>query len=192
MTQSTSTMVSASGSIRHARREDVPAILYLIRQLAECEGETKSMEATESKLESTIAFGPPNSNTKLSATEPSEPTSPAKPVRCLLAIDETGKAVGVAIYFYSYSTWQAKPGVFLEDLFVLPTERGKGFGKRLLAELAKEVANIEGGRLEWNVFRANKAGIKFYESAGANLRHELIKMRVDGGDLNRLASITQR
>ncbi|KPM44441.1 hypothetical protein AK830_g2066 [Neonectria ditissima] len=168
--------VSAPANVRHARREDVPAILNLIRQLAECEGEMKSMEATESKLESTIAFGPPTSDPKRPASEPSEPTSPEKPVRCILIFNDSEKAVGLAIYYYNYSTWQAKPGVFLEDLFVLPSERGKGLGKRLLAELAHEVVKIKGGRLEWNVFRANRAGIKFYESTGANLRNELIKM----------------
>lgn len=100
-----------------------------------------------------------------------------------------GETVGIALYFYSYSTWRARPGIFLEDLFVRQTERNNGYGKRLLVELAKEVEAMRGGRLEWNVLKWNEPSIKFYESIGAKALDEWVGMRVDGDALTGLARL---
>jgi len=95
----------------------------------------------------------------------------------------------MALYFYNYSTWRARPGIYLEDLFVRPSQRKKGYGKMLLVELAKEVAALKGGRLEWAVLKWNEPSIKFYESIGAQMMSEWVGMRVDGDALVRLAGM---
>ncbi|KAK3502151.1 acyl-CoA N-acyltransferase [Neurospora crassa] len=189
-------MASTAPVVRHARREDVPAILGLIRELADYEHALDSVEATEETLAATIAFAPsdpsvvsPSPETGLPITEP---VSPSKPARCLVLTDpESGVVVGMALYFYNYSTWRARPGIFLEDLYVKQSERKKGYGKRLLVELAKEVEAMKGGRLEWNVLKWNEPSIKFYESEaiGAQMMSEWVGMRVDGEGLPKLAKL---
>ncbi|KAK3323109.1 N-acetyltransferase-like protein [Cercophora scortea] len=175
-----------AATVRHAQREDVPAILSLIRELADYEHALSSVEATEAKLLSTIAFAPSSS----SSTDASELTSPTKPARCLvLTSPDDGAVVGIALYFYNYSTWRARPGIYLEDLYVKQSERKKGYGKRLLVELAKEVVAMQGGRLEWAVLKWNEPSIKFYESIGAQMMNEWVGMRVDGDGLTKLAGL---
>lgn len=93
----------------------------------------------------------------------------------------------MALYFYNYSTWRAKPGIYLEDLFVRESERGSGYGQRLLGMLAKEVVEMDGGRLEWSVLKWNEPSIKFYERIGAKAMSEWQVMRVDGEGLVKLA-----
>ncbi|KAL0944942.1 n-acetyltransferase-like protein [Colletotrichum truncatum] len=182
-------MASSSPVIRHARREDVPIILSLIKELAEYERELDSVLATEESLGNTIAFAPSDQTTYTPGKPATEPTSPSRPARCLLLFNEQGEGVGMALYFYNYSTWRAKPGVYLEDLYVRSTERKKGYGKRLLVELAKEVVAMDGGRLEWVVLKWNEPSIKFYESIGAKAMDDWVGMRVDGDALPKLASL---
>jgi GNAT superfamily N-acetyltransferase len=95
----------------------------------------------------------------------------------------------MALYFYNYSTWRSKPGIYLEDLFVKPSERGKGYGKRLLVALAQEVVAMGGARLEWSVLKWNEPSIKFYESIGAVAMNEWVGMRVDRKGLDKLAHL---
>ena len=101
----------------------------------------------------------------------------------------SSEVVGISLYFYNYSTWRARPGIYLEDLYVKQSERGKGYGRRLLVELAKEVVAMKGGRLEWSVLKWNEPSIKFYESEaiGAKMMTEWASMRVDGEALDKLA-----
>lgn len=170
---------------------DVPAILELIRELADYEHELQSVEATEATLLETIAFSSdddvsPSPTTGLAQTEP---TSPAKPARCLVLFTPAGVPAGIALYFYNYSTWRARPGIYLEDLYVRQSERKRGYGKRLLVELAKEVVAMKGGRLEWSVLKWNEPSIKFYESIGATMMNDWVGMRVDGENLGKLASM---
>ncbi|KAL2020632.1 hypothetical protein VTK56DRAFT_8122 [Thermocarpiscus australiensis] len=184
-------MASNGAIVRHARREDVPAILQLIRELADYEHELHSVEATEAKLLETIAFAPSDAP-DVSATgniPQTEPTSASKPARCLVLITPAGVPAGIALYFYNYSTWRARPGIYLEDLYVKQSERKNGYGKRLLVELAKEVVAMRGGRLEWSVLKWNEPSIKFYESIGARMMNEWVGMRVDGEALNKLATM---
>lgn len=94
----------------------------------------------------------------------------------------------MALYFYNYSTWRAAPGIYLEDLFVREHERRKGYAGRLLGELAREVLDMKGGRLEWSVLKWNEPSIKFYEGAGAKMMSEWVGMRVEGEEgLRKLA-----
>ena len=160
--------------IRHARREgqyclrpstlrialadctiDVPVILELIQELADYEHESASVLATPEKLLNTLAFAPsglvsPDNTTPSTGDD----VSSSRPARCLLvSANANAQPVGLALYFYSYSTWRAAPGIYLEDLFVRQSERGKGYGQKLLGTLAKEVVAMGGGRLEWSVLK---------------------------------------
>ncbi|KAI0127250.1 acetyltransferase [Xylariales sp. AK1849] len=183
-------MAPASCTIRHARRGDVSIILELIHELAAYEKEPRStVEATEDKLRSTVAFAP--DGVESASTAPNtESTSPERPARCLILFNESGAPAGMALYFYNYSTWRAKPGVYLEDLFVKESERKKGYGKRLLVELAKEVVAMDGGRLEWVVLKWNEPSIGFYEKViGAKMMSDWVGMRVDGEALTKLAGM---
>ncbi|TEY73593.1 hypothetical protein BOTCAL_0076g00250 [Botryotinia calthae] len=189
--------------IRHARREDIPGILTLIHELAAYEHESASVLATPSSLSKTIAFAP-SPLISPSNTTPStgDSISPTRPARCLLLFPpsspsssssssspQTPEPIGMALYFYNYSTWRASAGIYLEDLYVRDSERGKGYGSRLLSILAKEVVDMEGGRLEWSVLKWNEPSIKFYEgkSVGAKAMDGWQTMRVDGEALVKLA-----
>jgi ribosomal protein S18 acetylase RimI-like enzyme len=181
---------SACGSA-DKNRADVPAILELIRELADYEHELDSVEATETKLLETIAFAPSDlaANPGAGTSSQMEPTSSSKPARCLILTTPSGVPAGIALYFYNYSTWRARPGIYLEDLYVKQSERKHGYGKRLLVELAKEVVAMRGGRLEWSVLKWNEPSIKFYESIGAKMMSEWVGMRVDGEGLTKLATL---
>lgn len=160
----------------------------MIRELADYEHELDSVETTTSKLLDTIAFAPEGVDS--SSTAPNtEPTSPSRPARCLVLFNEAGAPSGMALYFYNYSTWRARPGIYLEDLYVRVSERKKGYGKRLLVELAKEVTAMGGTRLEWSVLKWNEPSIKFYESIGAQPMNEWVGMRVDREALTKLAGL---
>ncbi|KAI1432907.1 N-acetyltransferase [Xylaria sp. CBS 124048] len=181
-------MAPSPCTVRHARREDIPFILEMIRELALYEKEPDAVEATEDTLAATIAFAP--DNVESTSTAPNtEAITPTRPARCLLLFNEKGEAAGMALYFYNYSTWRAKAGIYLEDLFVRSVERKKGYGKRLLVELAKETVAMGGGRLEWSVLKWNTPSIDFYESIGAEAKNEWVGMRVDREGLTKLASL---
>jgi len=175
--------------VRHARREDVPTILQLIQALADYEKEPDAVLATEETLSSTIAFAPTGLISPSNTTQSTgDSISSSRPARCLLLFTPSGEPAGMALYFYNYSTWRAKPGIYLEDLFVKTEMRGKGYGWRLLAELAKEVVTMDGGRLEWSVLTWNTPSIQFYERIGAKAMTGWQTMRVDGDALKELAS----
>ncbi|KZF23352.1 acyl-CoA N-acyltransferase [Xylona heveae TC161] len=175
-------------TIRRALRSDVPAILEIIHGLAIYENAPHEVKATEESLHDTLSF----------ADDPSD----AKPgyARTLLAVvpdpnssDNAAKVkekvAGMALYFHNYSTWRAAPGIYLEDLFVWPEYRGKGYGKRLLTELAGEVRRVRGARLEWACLKWNKPSLDFYEAIGAKrMDDEWVGLRVDGEKLDKLAA----
>jgi GNAT superfamily N-acetyltransferase len=167
---------------------DVPTILQLIQELADYEKEPNAVQATHETLLSTIAFAP-TGLVSPSNTTPStgDAISSSRPARCLLLFTPSGEPAGMALYFYNYSTWRAKPGIYLEDLFVREKFRGSGYGQRLLGELAKEVVDMDGGRLEWAVLKWNTPSIQFYERIGAKALTEWQTMRVDGEGLRELA-----
>ena len=159
-------------AIRPATPADIPAILALIRELAEYEREPQAAVATAADL-LRDGFG----------------HTPR--FHCLIA-DIDNMAAGFALYFYSYSTWRGHAGIYLEDLFVRPAFRGQGIGKALLASVAA-IAVAEGcPRLEWAVLNWNTPAIDFYRSVGALPQSEWTTMRLSGAALARLAeSATQ-
>lgn len=105
----------------------------------------------------------------------------------VLIAEEDAKAVGFALYFYNFSTFVGKPGIYLEDLFVEPQHRGKGYGKALLTELAKIAAAENCGRLEWSVLDWNTPAIEFYKSLGAKPMDEWTVFRLDQEAISKLA-----
>ncbi len=154
--------------IRAATAADVPLILEFIRDLAAYERLLHEVEATEEKLHATL-FGP----------------RPA--AECILAFTDIGTPAGFAVFLTNYSTFLAKPGIYLEDLFVKPEHRGHGLGKALLLHLAK-LANDRGcGRMEWAVLDWNQPAIEFYESLGAERKLDWTICRLTGERLARYA-----
>lgn len=153
----------------------MPFILQAIQELAAYEKEADAVEATHASLRATIAFS-------------GHETSSSRPAKCLVATrGDGGVPQGIALYFYNYSTWTSRPGIYLEDLYVLESARGKGYGTRLLAALAREVVGMGGGRLDWSVLRWNEPSIKFYERIGAEKMEEWMGCRLSGEGLRRMA-----
>jgi GNAT superfamily N-acetyltransferase len=158
----------ADFKIRPARLEDVPMILQLIRDLATYERAPDEVAATERQLVD-VLFG-------------------EKPTAEVLLAFEGESPVGFAVYFYNFSTWLGRPGLYLEDLFVKPEKRGKGYGRALLIELAKIARDRGCGRMEWAVLDWNEPAIKFYRSLGAKPMHEWTVFRLTGDEIRKLAS----
>lgn len=158
-----------SNVIRPATPADVPLILEFIRALADYEKLPDEVTATEPQLLATLF-----------------PAGEAPVAHCVLAFAD-GEPAGFAIYFFNYSTWLARPGLYLEDLFVKPARRGRGVGKSLLLHLAK-AANARGcGRMEWSVLDWNQPAIDFYERLGARRLREWQICRLSGDALAQYA-----
>ncbi len=157
--------------IRAAKREEVGVILTLIKDLAEYEKAPDAVEAKESDLLKTIFA----ENQK---------------VFCEV-VEVEGEIVGMAIWFLNYSTWQGKHGIYLEDLYIKPEFRGRGYGKALLQHLAA-ICNERGyGRFQWWVLDWNSPAIEFYRSLGAEAMSEWTVYRVSGEPLRKLGGLQQ-
>jgi GNAT superfamily N-acetyltransferase len=157
--------------IRSATESDAPVILSLIRELAEYERAPDAVVATEAGLRD-VLFGPKRS------------------AEVLLAL-ESGEAVGFAVYFYNFSTWLGRPGLYLEDLFVRPALRGKGFGRALLERLAQIAKERGCGRMEWAVLDWNDPAIQFYRKLGAEPMNEWTVFRLTQEGIAKLAGGAQ-
>jgi len=159
--------MSSDFNICPARVEDVPIILQLIRDLATYERAPDEVVATEEQLIE-VLFG-------------------ERPVAEVLLAFEGESPVGFAVYFYSFSTWLARPGLYLEDLFVKPEKRGKGYGRALLVELAKIARDRGCGRMEWAVLNWNEPAIKFYRALDAEPMDEWTVFRLTREEIAKLA-----
>lgn len=159
----------AACTIRVARPEDVPTIFSLIRGLAEYERLADEMVGTEELLREHL-FG-------------------ARPYVETILAEAGGRAVGFALFFHNYSTFLTRPGIYLEDLFVLPEERGRGYGKALLTALGRLAVERGCGRLEWSVLNWNEPSIQFYKSLGAVGLNGWTVNRVTGDALQQLAQL---
>src|SRR3954468_5724189 len=153
--------------IRSARVEDVPIILELIRDLATYEHAPQEVTATEEQLRE-VLFGHRRS------------------AEVLLAF-EGESAVGFAVYFYNFSTWLGRAGLYLADLFVKPEKRGKGYGRALLVQLAKIARDRGCGRMEWAVLNWNEPAIRFYQTLGAKPMNEWTVFRLTPEEIAKLA-----
>jgi GNAT superfamily N-acetyltransferase len=156
--------------IRAATSADVPLILSLVRALAEYERAPHAVVATEDDL-LRDGFGPVPYYT------------------CLIAEHE-GRPAGFAFFFFDYSTWIGRPGIYLEDLFVYPELRGRGIGKALLQRVAAIAVEKGCARLKWAVLDWNTPAIDFYEAMGAEIQKEWLYVRLHGEALTRLAQST--
>jgi len=154
--------------IRDATVDDVPVIVSLVRELATYEREPDAVTATEDDYRVAL-FGP-------------DPRA-----WCLLAEDDTGDVVGFAVYFVNFSTWVGRHGLYLEDLFVRPTARGRGHGRALLAELARICVARDYRRIDWWVLDWNESAHRFYRGIGADPMDEWTVWRLTGEALTALA-----
>ncbi len=155
-------------SIRAATPEDIPLILEFIRELAEYE---RAPEQAVARPEDLLRDG--------WGKEPK--------FRVIIA-EWDRQPAGFALFFYNYSTWQGRPGLYLEDLFVRPPFRGRGIGKALLVQLARIAVSENCGRFQWQVLDWNQPAIDFYEVLGARKLSEWLTMRVESEALERLAA----
>ena len=159
--------MTTSFEIRGTTEADLPVILRLIRDLATYEREPNAVVATEPGLRE-VLFGPNRAAEVLLALENSEP-------------------VGFAVYFYNFSTWLGRPGLYLEDLFVRPENRGKGYGRALLERLAQIAKQRGCGRMEWAVLDWNDPAIQFYRKLGAKPMEEWTVFRLTEEGIAKLA-----
>ena len=155
-------------AIRPATPADLPLIAQFIRDLADYEKLAHEVRFDEAKLGEKL-FGP-------------------RPYAEVLIGEIDGTPQGFALFFHNFSTFEGRPGLYLEDLFVRPEARGSGLGKALLAHLAALCTERDCARLEWSVLDWNAPAIGFYQSLGAKLMDEWTVMRVDGEALTKLAS----
>ena len=159
--------MSGDFRIRDATPDDAPVILSLIRALAEYEKSPSEAVATEAQIRETL-FGPRRSAEVVLACEGKNP-------------------VGFAVFFHNYSTWLGRPGLYLEDLFVAPSARGRGYGRRLLAHLAMLARDRGCPRMDWSVLDWNEPAIGFYRALGAIPMDEWTVYRLTGPSLESLA-----
>jgi GNAT superfamily N-acetyltransferase len=158
----------AKFSIRLAKRDDVSTILSLIRELAEYERAPDEVVATEEGLLEAL-FG-------------------QQPAAEVLIGEEAGEPVCFALFFHNFSTWMGRRGLYLEDLFVRPDVRGKGYGRALLVRLAALAHERGCGRMEWAVLDWNEPAIKFYRKLGARPNDEWTIFRLTGDGIAALAA----
>ena len=154
-------------TIRKATPDDIPLILEFIRELAEYERAPQEAVATPEDLRRDGFSGEPHFYVEIA--------------------EWGGQPAGFALWFFNYSTWQGKPGLYLEDLFVRSRFRKNGIGKALLTHLAKVAVEKGCGRYQWQVLDWNTPAIDFYESLGAKVLKEWLTMRVSGDALRNLA-----
>ena len=152
--------------IRPATAADVPVIVRLIRALAEYERLSDQVVLEEGRLREHL-FGP-------------------RPAAEVLLAEDEGRVVGFALFFPNFSTFLGRPGLYLEDLFVLPEFRGRGHGKALFQALARLAVERDCGRLEWAVLDWNEPAVGFYRSLGAVPMDEWTVYRLTGPALEKL------
>jgi GNAT superfamily N-acetyltransferase len=155
-------------SIRPASSADLPLIAGLIRDLAEYEKLAHEVRFDEAVLHEKL-FGP-------------------RPYAEVVIGELDGVAQGFALFFHNFSTFEGKPGIYLEDLFVRPEARGSGLGKALLAHLAMLALERDCARLEWSVLDWNESAIGFYQKLGARLMDDWTVMRLDSANLAQLGA----
>ena len=158
---------SSNFEIKTAEEKNVGIIFIFIKELAEYERLSHTVVATENSLRQWLFGEHPMAEVILAYTH--------------------GKPVGFALFFHNFSTFEGKPGIYLEDLYVRPEYRGKGLGQQLLRYLAKLAKERDCGRFEWTVLDWNESAIQFYRKLGADLLKDWRICRVTGDSLEKLA-----
>ncbi len=158
-------------AVRPATRADLPLVAQLIRDLAAYEKLSHAVRFDEATLGEHL-FGP-------------------RPMAEVLVAEQDGVGQGFALFFHNFSTFEGKPGIYLEDLYVRPEARGAGLGKALLQALAGLAIARGCARLEWSVLDWNAPSIAFYRSLGARMMDEWRIMRVDSAALQQRGAVSQ-
>lgn len=153
-------------AIRAATPADAATIHRFVSELAAFEREPDAVESTPANLAAQLA-------------------GEGRPFECLL-VEEGGEPVGFALYFFNYSTWTGRPGLYVEDLYVTPAARGRGAGKALFLAMAGVAARRGCGRMEWSVLDWNEGAIAFYRALGARAMDGWTTFRLDSAALARL------
>ncbi|MNG84018.1 putative acetyltransferase [compost metagenome] len=153
--------------IRPAVRADAAQILTFITELAEYERARHEVTATLADIEHSLF-------------------DEGSTVHSLIC-ERDGQSIGFAVYFYSYSTWLGRNGIYLEDLYITPEQRGDGAGRQVLRHIAREAVEKGCGRLEWSVLDWNEPAIGFYQSLGAEAQDEWVRYRLEGEKLQAFA-----
>lgn len=153
--------------IRQAVKNDASLILHFIHELANYERAAHEVSASVSDIESSIF----SDNSRVHA----------------LICEYATQPIGFAVYFYNYSTWLGKQGIYLEDLYISPEHRGMGAGTALLRHLARKAVDENCGRFEWSVLDWNTPAINFYQSIGAKPKSEWVGYQLAGNALNSFA-----
>jgi GNAT superfamily N-acetyltransferase len=153
--------------VRHASDADLLAVMELLALEAEFDGCRDALVATEEQLRQAFFSSSPSA-------------------QILLAVID-GQAIGLATYFQTFSTYQAKPAIWLDDLYVREGYRSHGVGRALMVELARIAKGLGCGRIEWTVNLGNDRGISFYERHGAVVRHLYRCVRLDADGIDRLS-----
>lgn len=190
-------ITTSTYTIRYATQSDVPAILTLLRELAEYEKELSSCKTTEEMLLATLSF--PINPTPPTSSSPTSINFTKGYARTLIVSpsDSPDAVAGIAVYFPNYSTWTG-PGIYIEDMVITSSQRGKGYGTALLSALAREVGgsgDVKGvneygmGRLQWSVLKWNKPAIDLFlsDTVGAFVKDEYMGCQVEGESLAELA-----
>ena len=152
--------------ILEAAEKDVPALLAMIRELAEFEHLQQELEITQASLQVAL-FGDHPSATAFLVFVEDEP-------------------VGYAVCYRTFSTFKGRPGIFLDDVYVRPAHRNRGFGRALLERVARSGMEVNPGRYEWIALRWNKNALQFYRNLGAQVLNEWVLLRMSGEPLRRL------
>ena len=154
--------------LRPATAADVPDVMRLVQALAEYERAPDAVVATEADF-LRHGFGP-------------------SPRFSVLIAEQDGQVAGFALWFFTFSTWLGRPGLYLEDLFVRPELRGRGIGKAMMLELARTAVREGCGRFDWQVLDWNEPSIQFYRALGARVMGEWLTCRLEGDALRALAA----
>lgn len=164
----------------------MPTILALLKAAAIEQKVPDGVTATEADLLTTIDFEEcADRDSPASNTQQRGITSPGK---ALVVVSSDGKVAGVAVYFISYAAWKGKPGMYLEDLYVLPDYRRQGYAKLLLQALAREGERLDCARMEWLCYKDNHRALHFYDSLGAQRMDAIMPLRIDRGQMMKLAN----
>jgi GNAT superfamily N-acetyltransferase len=166
-TQEVDLSTTSPFKIRPAVEEDAAVILSLIKELAEYEHLSHEVVATENDIRKTLLGERPFAETLIG--------------------EYGGLPISFALFFHNFSTFIGKPGIYLEDLYVQPAHRGKGFGSKMLAHIAALARERDCGRFEWSVLNWNTPAIRTYEKLDATPMKEWILYRLNGEALSRLA-----
>lgn len=161
---------------------DVSTILAFIKAGAAATNSLDHVVATEDSLRQGLTFAPSPGSASQTTPQNNQPGY----AKTMLLVAPEGDIAGMAVYYYTFSTWRAEPGVILEELYVRPEFRRRGYARQLIRELAKEVKRINGGKLAWVCLPDNARALRLYDGLGATRVEDWLTLRLSGDALDQL------